>query len=187
MASKTSKEIEQTNEQGVSFASNVVSALVALIFVGVAGYFVYSYFNNTLDFNLGEIFNLNGAQQRDADGTNDDNSVFENDTNVNQGDSMSDSDFRPDTNTGGTDVSVTMEKGESTTLFGQWVANDYQPGDIEQGEYTVREGDTLWELAEGAYGDPYVWGDILAQNSNDVGYLPNGQQALIFPGQVLTI
>jgi len=29
-----------------------------------------------------------------------------------------------------------------------WVANDYKFGDIKQGNYTIRSGDTLWEIAK---------------------------------------
>ncbi|MFH1295483.1 MAG: LysM peptidoglycan-binding domain-containing protein, partial [bacterium] len=69
-----------------------------------------------------------------------------------------------------------------------WKANNYVEGDIQPDQnYTVISGDTLWELAEGAYGNGTMWLKILNANSNQVGFLPNGQQALIFPGQVLVI
>ena len=68
-----------------------------------------------------------------------------------------------------------------------WVANDYQQGDIKAGNYTVVSGDTLWERAEAVYGDGTQWTKILEANSSKVGFLPNGQQALIIPGQVLVI
>ncbi|HAZ29853.1 TPA: hypothetical protein DCY43_03895 [candidate division WWE3 bacterium] len=68
-----------------------------------------------------------------------------------------------------------------------WVANDYKQGDISSGMYTVKSGDTLWEIAEGVYGDGTMWVQILDANASQVGYLPNGQQALIFPNQTLLI
>jgi len=68
-----------------------------------------------------------------------------------------------------------------------WVATDYKQGDISKGNYTVKSGDTLWEIAEAVYGDGTQWVNILNANSSSVDYLPNGQQALIFPGQVLVI
>jgi len=73
------------------------------------------------------------------------------------------------------------------TAFSTWVANDYEVGDINTGEYTVVEGDTLWEIAEAVYGDGSMWTQILNANSEDVGFLPNGEQALIVIGQSLII
>jgi len=69
----------------------------------------------------------------------------------------------------------------------EWVANDYEEGDIKGDSYTVVEGDTLWEIAEAVYGSGFEWGKILQANSDSIGYLPNGSQALIIPGQVLEI
>ena len=74
-----------------------------------------------------------------------------------------------------------------TTISSQWVATDYKEGDISKGSYTVKSGDTLWEIAEAVYGDGTQWINILNANSQDIGFLPNGQQALIFPGQVLVL
>lgn len=68
-----------------------------------------------------------------------------------------------------------------------WVANDYEHGDIQSGSYTVVSGDTLWEISEAVYGDGSRWVDILNANSDSVGFLPNGSQALIFAGQALLI
>ena len=52
--------------------------------------------------------------------------------------------------------------------------------------YTVAAGDTLWDLANKYYGDPYQWFRIRDANKNKVGLLPNGRP-LISPGSVLTI
>jgi len=68
-----------------------------------------------------------------------------------------------------------------------WTANDYNQGDISSGSYTVVEGDTLWEIAEAVYGNGAEWTQILNANADSIGYLPNGSQALIVPGQVLVI
>ena len=68
-----------------------------------------------------------------------------------------------------------------------WTATDYKMGDIRSGSYVVKSGDTLWEISEAVYGNGSMWTNILTVNSSDIGYLPNGQQALIFPGQVLVI
>jgi nucleoid-associated protein YgaU len=68
-----------------------------------------------------------------------------------------------------------------------WVATDYVKGDISSGTYTVKSGDTLWEIAEAVYGDGAQWGKILDANKSSVGFLPNGSHALIITGQTLTI
>ncbi len=68
-----------------------------------------------------------------------------------------------------------------------WFANDYEEGDIEGKTYTVTEGDTLWEIAEAVYGSGFEWNRILEANKDSIGFLPNGTQALIIPGQVLDL
>jgi nucleoid-associated protein YgaU len=68
-----------------------------------------------------------------------------------------------------------------------WIANDYNQGDISGDKYTVKSGDTLWEIAEAVYGNGADWVKLLDANSTSVGFLSNGQQALIMPGQVLNI
>jgi hypothetical protein len=77
--------------------------------------------------------------------------------------------------------------GPITPTTTQWVATDYKKGDIKGASYTVKSGDTLWEIAEGLYGNGAEWTKILAANKTAVGFLPNGQQALIRPGQVLVL
>jgi nucleoid-associated protein YgaU len=83
-----------------------------------------------------------------------------------------------------------LENGKTTNgsaIGTEWIANDYKQGDITGNSYTVKSGDTLWEIAEAVYGDGFQWVKILNANSGSIGFLPNGSQALIFPGQVLTL
>ncbi|KKS07632.1 MAG: hypothetical protein UU59_C0004G0022 [candidate division WWE3 bacterium GW2011_GWE1_41_27] len=85
-------------------------------------------------------------------------------------------------------VAGTISGGSSNGIINpEWVATDYKKGDIQGASYTVKSGDTLWEIAEGAYGDGTQWTKILEANKGDVGFLANGQQALIIPGQVLVL
>lgn len=76
---------------------------------------------------------------------------------------------------------------ESIIQSGFWKATDYVEGDIPAKVYKVQLGDTLWEIAEAHYGNGSFWTKILESNSSSIGFLPNGSQALIIPGQVLTI
>lgn len=75
----------------------------------------------------------------------------------------------------------------TTSQASMWVATDYKQGDIKGPTYTVTSGDTLWEIAEAVYGNGAQWTKILNANKASVGFLPNGSQALIIPGQVLTL
>lgn len=77
--------------------------------------------------------------------------------------------------------------GVGDAVFSAWAPNDYVSGDIVGGSYKVIWGDTLWEISEGAYGDNLEWVKIRDANSSEIGMLPNGEQALIFPDQVLTL
>lgn len=79
------------------------------------------------------------------------------------------------------------EKEEPKEVVGVWTANNYNPGDINGGSYTVKGGDTLWEIAEARYGSGFDWTKILEANKDSVGFLPNGQQSLIHPGQTLVL
>jgi nucleoid-associated protein YgaU len=77
--------------------------------------------------------------------------------------------------------------GGPVTTGQKWVATDYQKGDIKGPTHTVRSGDTLWEIAEAVYGNGAMWTKILQANAPSIGFLPNGSQALIVPGQVLIL
>ncbi len=87
----------------------------------------------------------------------------------------------------GTDMRLEDGSVAGTSTISSWVATDYKQGDISSGTYTVKEGDTLWEISEAVYGDGTMWNKILEANASDVGFLPNGSQALIITGQTLTI
>jgi nucleoid-associated protein YgaU len=50
-------------------------------------------------------------------------------------------------------------------------------------EYTVEQGDSLWSIAERAYGNGEQWSLIYRANERIIGSNPN----LITPGQVLYI
>ena len=86
----------------------------------------------------------------------------------------------------GSKTSVGQNTTESLAQV-TWQANDYQTGDINGNSYNVKEGDTLWKIAEGRYGNGSDWTKILTANASSVKYLPNGEHALIYAGQTLVL
>ena len=75
----------------------------------------------------------------------------------------------------------------TTDSMSYWIANDYSEGEIQTGSYTVVSRDTLWEIADAAYGDGSRWVDILNANADSIGFLSDGSQALIYAGQTLLL
>jgi len=86
-----------------------------------------------------------------------------------------------------TAISKAMETQAQIERTHKWRATDYEKGDIGIGDYEVKLGDTLWEIAEAIYGDGFLWTKILNNNSSNIGYLSDGTQALIIPGQILVL
>jgi len=76
---------------------------------------------------------------------------------------------------------------EVPTVAGTWTARDLAANSISGDSYTVESGDTLWEIAEARYGSGFEWVKILEANKDSIGFLPNGSQALIVPGQTLVL
>lgn len=76
---------------------------------------------------------------------------------------------------------------EEIARTGIWRPVDYNFGDITESPYTVQPGDTLWEIAEGYYGSGFQWTEILSSNSGSIGFLPTGEQSLIYPGTSLNL
>jgi len=72
----------------------------------------------------------------------------------------------------------------TTPTSSSWHANNYNYEDIQKGKYIVKFGDTLWEIAEGVYGNGAEW--IQIAQSNDIAYFSNGRP-LIHSGQILNI
>lgn len=70
---------------------------------------------------------------------------------------------------------------------GNWNATQYTKGDIIANNYLVQLGDTLWQIANAKYGNGNEWTNILNLNKDKIGFLPNGEQALIYPGQIINL
>lgn len=151
-------------------SKNTAAAIVAGILVVVAAFTVYNYFNRGADV-PGDII----SEQTESEATSD---IL--------------------TEPGASDTVVTSEDlsyfsediGGGTGGAGEtlaWTATNYSQGDIKGSEHVVQQGDTLWEIAEARYGSGFEWTKIKDANSDSIGFLPNGSQALITPGQVLVL
>jgi nucleoid-associated protein YgaU len=162
-----------------------LALVVGGLFILALVFAAYNYFskgagnqNKLADQNLNFIENNsnNATSSIDGNGATTSNTTDTNSTNEITGQPAQ---------TGGT--STTPSASVTTASATTWVANSYNPGDIKAGSYTVKSGDTLWEIAVAKYGNGAEWGKILAANKGAVGFLPNGEQALIVPGQVLVL
>lgn len=65
---------------------------------------------------------------------------------------------------------------------GQTLLIPAAPATRQRGKHVVKRGDSLWEIAEEAYGDPLRWKDIYQANRNIIK-----RPSLIHPGQILTL
>ncbi len=168
---------------------DTIALILSIIFVAALGFFGYQYFNNA-DVNLTDrfsnIINIGGTDRDESDDISSDSTTRREESD-DESNVAGDTDSTNGSTNGNTNNTSTTS-GTNNFATGQvWVANDYDEGDIDTGNYTVQYGDTLWELAEGAYGDGAQWTRILEANSDSVGFLANGQQALIITGQSLVI
>jgi len=145
--------------------NNKTLVLLALVFVALFSYWTF----NEIQFYLNKDKNKSFENLPDTSSSSTQN-LGDNNTDANKN-----------------DQNATITSGNKVAGVSTWVATDYKKGDISKGNYTVKSGDTLWEIAEAVYGNGTQWTNILNANSSNIGYLPSGQQALIFPGQILAI
>lgn len=170
-----------------------IALIVSLIFVGAIALLGYRFLNNSSNVQTA-FYNLSESQRTESDESNILATNTERDIEI-EADSEglkldSTNSFFIDSAEAQEDA--TIQQNDSSTsdssVFSQWVANDYNGGEISAGgEYQVKQGDTLWEIAEAAYGNGADWVQILNANQDSVGFMPNGQQSLIYSGQTLVI
>jgi len=151
-------DIKKTPKDGLAL---VVGGLFILALV----FATYNYFNK-------------GKESKEGELTSDQETIFqkENEEGSLNGEGVTESRRGQALGTGG-----------PVKISQTWVATDYKQGDIKKPNHTVKTGDTLWEIAEAVYGNGSQWTKILEANKSSIGFLPNGSQALIIPGQVLTL
>jgi nucleoid-associated protein YgaU len=145
------------------------SAIAAGILVIVAGFLVYNYFSKTSQKSGNLISKI--EQQVDK---------------IGQGESK---ESVTEDKAQGTGSATEVAGAETDKPVNQsaWQANDISSNSLTGESYTVKYGDTLWEISDGRYGTGFNWGKIRDANLDKIGFLPSGSQALIFAGQVLTL
>jgi len=171
-------------------AKSGTAAVIAGVLVIIAGFSLYNYFSN-IGENDGEISNeaaqekvvneyVNEDGKEDVEketfleklfGRNNDNGKESNEADLNLKE-----DLNEEAGIGGAEPSYYEQE--------TWVATDYNQGDISTSSYTVKKGDTLWEIAEAKYGSGFEWAKI--RDANTIETLWNGNP-LITPGQVLVL
>lgn len=163
----------------IKFDRQAAASVIAVLLIAFAGYLVYSYFTKV------------GA---DSDSVLTIENLEETIGEIEVGDEELGSLQAPETeaavalNESGAKEATDSEEGQvSGTSTEAWVATDYKEGDVSGETYTVKSGDTLWEIAEARYGSGFEWTKILEANKDKVGFLPNGTQALIEVGAELTL
>lgn len=159
-------------EVGLEPRRNTLAAVAAGVLVVIAGFLVYNYFSRVGKETTPKISQEGGSVVNEGElvlpqpkelGNNKEEAV------------------------GGTVAEEESGAKESVSVTETWVARDFSPDSLSGDSYTVQSGDTLWEIAEARYGSGFAWGRILEANKDKVGFLPDGSQALISPGQALAL
>lgn len=167
-----------------------VLQVIGGVFILLGLFFVfYPFFADRVSINLPDFLERDNDQvtSEDNDNQDSDNQDKEIDEEDENGNIAGGESNRRDTASTPASIARAERTAEIISQTGVWKATDYVESDITTGTYQVKLGDTLWEVAEAVYGNGAQWNQILEANPSDIGFLPDGSQALIIAGQFLTI
>lgn len=196
--SQASSPKSQSGSKGDSMTKNIaIAALIILLLLAGIGFLIFGLVQSVRD-NDNDDKKTESSEDGDQNGNNADTANGEGSVN---GDGVSD-DGEDNTDEGEAPVdeddSAPSPAGSTSDLSAANAArfpvtsvvyrrgNDYKYGDITGSSYTVRRGDTLWQIAEARYGSGYAWTEI---NKANGGFrnLPNGRPVLITTGQTIIL
>lgn len=169
-----------------------IAALVILLLLAGIGFLIFG-----LVQSVGNDDNDGDNKTETSDNSGNDDSEDKDDEGSVNGDAVNDSDNgdNDDNSPGNSDKSgSTGNSGMSSANAGRFPrtndsyrrGNDYKFGDIKGNRYTVKSGDTLWQIAEARYGSGYAWTEINKANGK-FRNLPNGKPVLIRTGQTIIL
>ncbi|MFQ5493393.1 MAG: LysM peptidoglycan-binding domain-containing protein [Candidatus Dojkabacteria bacterium] len=189
------KKIQEEYEEVVTYRLRPQAARlgIAVILIGLGVVFLSSGLLDGIDIAV-----FNSSQSETAQDDNEGSRSIDTDDKVDGDDKSNSGENKGKHISGGISTErVDASTGESAKkahltaksidTSGRWRATDYVQGDIGLGVYTVKRGDTLWEISEAVYGSGFKWRKLLRVNRDEIGFLPNRSQALIVPGQKLVI
>ncbi len=169
------------SEPGTEPQRSTLAAIAAGVLVVIAGFLVYNYFSNVGKEATPEVSQEAAIFEEEAE-----LDLPEPETTIEEG-GEEDGEIVvvEDAETAFENADTAEE--QTPVVAGTWTLIDHEPNSISGNSYTVKSGDTLWEIAEARYGTGFDWGKILEANKDKVGFLPNGSQALIEVGQTLVL
>jgi len=177
------------NEDLINPTRSALAAVAAGILVIIAGFLVWNYLqnlggdqNNAQDIQeiLDEVNNEKNSDKKD---TNSEEQAVSNEEMTKESKIATDTTKKEEIKTEAKSAEVVTNK---TPVSATYAVNDYNKGDIKEGKYVVKEGDTLWEIAEAVYESGFEWQTIADANPSLVYTLVNGNVG-IDTGVTLTI
>jgi uncharacterized membrane protein len=86
-----------------------------------------------------------------------------------------------------TNNDIKIENSNNSQTQNLEALNDYVYQDITSEVYTIKKGDTLWEIAEAKYGSGLEYYKIIEKNPGKVFKFADGKDGLIYEGTILDL